>query len=233
MINTNKKILIVGLGLLGGSYAMGLTDAGYYVAAIDKNPEAIKYGLEHKIIKDGKTIVQKEFVEQFDLVIFGLYPKVFVEWLRLFQSYLKTNAIITDVTGIKTWLINEIESFLREDISFVAHHPMAGKEVYGVENADKNMFLNANFIITPSNSSTLELFAFLNSFLFFSKAYATKNPAASRPIPAPGISRGRYSFIFPTSLFQLLQIYHFPVGLIGSAKCFVGIKAGDFPILQE
>ena len=156
MINTNKKILIVGLGLLGGSYAMGLTDAGYYVAAIDKNPEAIKYGLEHKIIKDGKTIVQKEFVEQFDLVIFGLYPKVFVEWLRLFQSYLKTNAIITDVTGIKTWLINEIESFLREDISFVAHHPMAGKEVYGVENADKNMFLNANFIITPSNSSTLE-----------------------------------------------------------------------------
>ena len=156
MIDKNKKILIVGLGLLGGSYAEGLTDAGYYVSAIDKNPESIKYALNKKIIQDGTTLVEKEFVQQFDIVIFGLYPKVFVEWLKEYQSYLKPNCIITDVTGIKTWLINEIEVFLRNDISFVAHHPMAGKEVYGVENSDKSMFLNANFIVTQTKSSTIE-----------------------------------------------------------------------------
>ena len=156
MIDKNKKILIVGLGLLGGPYAEGLTDAGYYVSAIDKNPESIKYALNKKIIQDGTTLVEKEFVQQFDIVIFGLYPKVFVEWLKEYQNYLKPNCIITDVTGIKTWLINEIEVFLRNDISFVAHHPMAGKEVYGVENSDKSMFLNANFIVTQTKSSTLE-----------------------------------------------------------------------------
>ena len=156
MIDKNKKILIVGLGLLGGSYAEGLTDAGYYVSAIDKNPESIKYALNKKIIQDGTTLVEKEFVQQFDIVIFGLYPKVFVEWLKEYQNYLKPNCIITDVTGIKTWLINEIEVFLRNDISFVAHHPMAGKEVYGVENSDKSMFLNANFIVTQTKSSTIE-----------------------------------------------------------------------------
>lgn len=156
MIDKNKKILIVGLGLLGGSYAEGLTDAGYYVSAIDKNPESIKYALNKKIIQDGTTFVEKEFVQQFDIVIFGLYPKVFVEWLKEYQNYLKPNCIITDVTGIKTWLINEIEVFLRNDISFVAHHPMAGKEVYGVENSDKSMFLNANFIVTQTKSSTIE-----------------------------------------------------------------------------
>ena len=156
MIDKNKKILIVGLGLLGGSNAEGLTDAGYYVSAIDKNPESIKYALNKKIIQDGTTLVEKEFVQQFDIVIFGLYPKVFVEWLKEYQNYLKPNCIITDVTGIKTWLINEIEVFLRNDISFVAHHPMAGKEVYGVENSDKSMFLNANFIVTQTKSSTIE-----------------------------------------------------------------------------
>ena len=156
MIDKNNKILIVGLGLLGGSYAEGLTDAGYFVGSIDKNPESIEYALRKKIIQEGTTIVTKEFVEQYDIVIFGLYPKVFVEWLKEYQSYLKPNCIITDVTGIKTWLINEIESFIRSDISFVAHHPMAGKEVYGVQNSNKNMFMNANFIVTQTNSSTIE-----------------------------------------------------------------------------
>ena len=156
MIDKNNKILIVGLGLLGGSYAEGLTDAGYFVGSIDKNPESIEYALNKKIIQEGITIVTKEFVEQYDIVIFGLYPKVFVEWLKEYQSYLKPNCIITDVTGIKTWLINEIESFIRSDISFVAHHPMAGKEVYGVQNSNKNMFMNANFIVTQTNSSTIE-----------------------------------------------------------------------------
>lgn len=156
MIDKNNKILIVGLGLLGGSYAEGLTDAGYFVGSIDKNPESIEYALNKKIIQEGTTIVTKEFVEQYDIVIFGLYPKVFVEWLKEYQSYLKPNCIITDVTGIKTWLINEIESFIRSDISFVAHHPMAGKEASGVQNSNKNIFLNANFIVTQTNSSTLE-----------------------------------------------------------------------------
>ena len=156
MIDKNNKILIVGLGLIGGSYAEGLTDAGYYVGSIDKNPESIEYALRKKIIQEGTTIVTKEFVEQYDIVIFGLYPKVFVEWLKDYQSYLKPNCIITDVTGIKTWLINEIEAFIRTDISFVAHHPMAGKEVYGVQNSNKNMFMNANFIVTQTNSSTIE-----------------------------------------------------------------------------
>ena len=156
MIDKNNKILIVGLGLLGGSYAEGLTDAGYFVGSIDKNPESIEYALNKKIIQEGTTIVTKEFVEQYDIVIFGLYPKVLVEWLKEYQSYLKPNCIITDVTGIKTWLINEIEAFIRTDISFVAHHPMAGKEVYGVQNSNKNMFMNANFIVTQTNSSTIE-----------------------------------------------------------------------------
>ena len=147
LINKDFKILIVGLGLLGGSYAQGLTDVGFEVGAIDLNKESIDYALNKGIIKSGTTIVTEEYVSQFDLVIFALYPKIFVKWLKDYQSYLKKGAIITDVTGIKSWLDKEIKGFIRSDIEYVLAHPMAGREVYGVFNADKNIFKGANYIV--------------------------------------------------------------------------------------
>ena len=154
LINKDYKVLIVGLGLLGGSYAQGLTDVGFYVGAIDVNQKSIDYALSNGIIKSGSTSVEKEYVSQFDLIIFALYPKVFVKWLKDYQMYLKPGAVVTDVTGIKSWLNNEIKDFIRDDIEYVLAHPMAGKEVYGVENADKNIFKGANYIVIPNEKAS-------------------------------------------------------------------------------
>ena len=156
MLDKKSKILIVGLGLLGGSYASCLMDAGYQVYAIDKNASSIEYAIKNKIIVDGQTEVCKEFVKQFDLLIFCLYPKVFVEWIKNYQEYIKPGALLTDVTGVKTYIINELENVLRSDIEFIGAHPMAGREVYGVENSKKDLFLGANLIITPTKNSTLK-----------------------------------------------------------------------------
>ncbi len=154
MLDKNNKILIVGLGLLGGSYASCLMEAGYQVYAIDKNPSSIEYAIKNNIIIDGTTEVHKEFVEQFDLLIFCLYPKVFVEWINNYQQFIKTGAVLTDVTGVKSYIINELEKVLRKDLEFIGAHPMAGREVYGVENSKKDLFLAANLIITPTKKST-------------------------------------------------------------------------------
>ena len=154
MLDKNKKILIVGLGLLGGSYAACLMDAGYKVYAIDKNQASIDYSISNNIIVDGTTKVEKEFVEQFDLLIFCLYPKVFVNWIKEYQHLIKSGAIITDVTGVKSYIISELENVLRHDLEFIGAHPMAGREVYGVENSKKDLFVAANLIITPTNKST-------------------------------------------------------------------------------
>ena len=62
----NKKILIVGLGLLGGSYAEGLTDAGYEVGAIDIKESSIEYAINKKIIKHGQSFVSKDYLALFD-----------------------------------------------------------------------------------------------------------------------------------------------------------------------
>lgn len=156
MIDNNKKILIVGLGLIGGSYAEGLSSKGFYVGAIDANNDSIEYGIKKGIIKSGQTIPTLDYVSQFDIVIFALYPHIFIDWIKKYQLFFKKNTIITDVTGVKQWVIEEINKILRNDIIFVGGHPMAGKEVYGVINSDKNIFKEANYIIVPTKSSTSE-----------------------------------------------------------------------------
>lgn len=156
LINKDFKILIVGLGLLGGSYAKGLTDVGFTVGAIDINQESIDYALKEEIIQSGYSTVEKQYVSQFDLIVFALYPKVFINWLKEYQSYFKSGAIVTDVTGIKSWVDKEIKTFIRDDIEYVLAHPMAGREVYGVKNSDKSIFQDANYIVILNEKASEE-----------------------------------------------------------------------------
>ena len=151
-----KKILIVGLGLIGGSYAKGLTKKGYEVFAYNRSKKAIDYAKNNKIIVDGTDDFSKDFIGQFDRIIFSLYPKTFKEYIKNYGSFIKDNAIISDVTGIKESIVDFIQEILGKRVEFIAAHPMAGKEVYGVENADEKIFENANYIITPTKKNTDE-----------------------------------------------------------------------------
>jgi prephenate dehydrogenase len=155
-LDKNKKILIVGLGLIGGSYAYALKEKGYEVGAITLNKEDIDYALKHDIISHGQTEVTKEYVSKFDVVIFALYPKVLLEWINEHKDYFKNGAVLTDVTGVKQEIVYKIENTLNGNVEFIGAHPMAGKEVYGVQNAKKDLFKGANYIVTPTKSSSEE-----------------------------------------------------------------------------
>ena len=150
MITKDTKICIVGLGLLGGSYAQKLSLLGFNVSAVDKNMESIEYALKMHYIQNGSN--DPSLVKDADLVIFGLYPMALVKWLKENQHYLKKGCICTDVTGIKQMLIEKIKPFLRLDINFIFAHPMCGKEVSGVENSDPRIFKDANFIIIKDDN---------------------------------------------------------------------------------
>ncbi len=154
------NVLIVGLGLIGGSYARALTKKGFSVKSITKSKNSIDFALNNKIIEYGTTEIEEELVKNADLVIFGLYPKTFVEWVRNYQHLFKSGAIITDVTGVKTTVVTEVQEILREDVEFIAAHPMAGREVFGVQNSDDAIFRDANFIVTPTEKNTKEAVEF-------------------------------------------------------------------------
>ena len=89
-------------------------------------------------------------------MVFALYPHVFVEWITQNQSLLKSGALITDVTGVKGSIVYKIQDMLRPDVEFIAAHPMAGREVSGVENSTDKMFVGANYIVTPTDKNTPE-----------------------------------------------------------------------------
>ena len=143
IVDVSKKILIVGLGLLGGSYARGLKRFGFHISAITKEQSSIDYALRENIIDEGTTELDSAMIGEADLVIFALYPHVFVEWIRQNQGLLKSGALITDVTGVKRSVVYDIQSILRPDVEFIAAHPMAGREVSGVENSDDSIFIES------------------------------------------------------------------------------------------
>jgi len=156
IVDVSKKILIVGLGLLGGSYAKALKRFGFHISAITKEQSSIEYALNEGIIDEGSIQVDEKMVGEADLVVFALYPHVFVEWIEQNQKLLKSGALITDVTGVKGSIVYTIQDMLRPDVEFIAAHPMAGREVSGVENSTDKMFVGANYIVTPTEKNTPE-----------------------------------------------------------------------------
>lgn len=155
-LNKDMKILIVGLGLIGGSYAEALSKKGYEVGAIDQKQEAIDFALRKGYIASGRADIDKEYIGRFDIVVFALYPHAFVEWIEKYQNCLKSGAIVTDVTGVKGGVVSDVQNALRKDVEFIAAHPMAGRECSGVENAKAEIFEGANYIVVPTEKNTQE-----------------------------------------------------------------------------
>ena len=150
------KILIVGLGVIGGGYAMALKEAGYSeVYGIDTNEETLKKAKEMKIIKEGFTR-EDEIISEMDLIVLAIYPNLVKNFIVKNKNKFKENALITDVTGIKQLFINDIVEILPQNIDFVFAHPMAGKENKGIDYATNKVFQGANFLIVETKKNKEE-----------------------------------------------------------------------------
>lgn len=143
------KIVIVGLGVIGASFAQGLTQAGVKeVYGIDINQDTLQKAKTAGMIKEG-YIRPSEILPQADLVMLTLYPNQVADFVKKNQGHFKPRAVLTDVTGIKTSIIKEVMEVLPEDNDFVFAHPMRGSEKVGIIGADYKKFLGANALITP------------------------------------------------------------------------------------
>lgn len=166
------KILIVGLGLLGGSYAQSLTRQGYTVRAITRRQETIDYAVEHGLIESGTTEIDGALIADSNLIVFALYPNIFLDWVEKHQHLFTPGTILTDVTGVKGSIVGKIQGMLRPDVEFIAAHPMAGREVSGVEYSDEGIFRGANYIVVPTEKNTegaIELCEHLGEVLGFAR----------------------------------------------------------------
>lgn len=157
-MDTSKlNITIVGLGLIGGSFAKAIRKyvpvKNLWAIDIDESvlEKATKLGIIDKGFKD--TTIP---LNQSDLVILCLYPSLTIKFMKENMSKFKSNAIITDTAGIKEKIIEEVKESLREDLEFIGGHPMAGRECEGFEFSNAEVFNNAQYILVKNENNKLE-----------------------------------------------------------------------------
>ena len=107
-----KNVLIVGLGLLGGSYAKALTKKGFDVKVITLSQDDINYAVNEGFISGGTTVVDPDLIANSQLIIFALYPHTFIEWIQQYGNLIKPGTVITDVTGVKGCIVEKIQDML-------------------------------------------------------------------------------------------------------------------------
>ena len=147
------KIVVVGLGVIGGSFAMALKEASYQqVYGIDTNKQTLEKAKQMGLIKDG-SVTGELFLKQADLIILSIYPKLVKSFIESNRDNFKPGCVITDATGVKGMFINDILEILPNEVDFVFGHPMAGREKKGIDYASADVFKEANFIITPTKKN--------------------------------------------------------------------------------
>ena len=102
-------ILVVGLGLIGGSYAMSLSNKGHNVYGVDIDKNTLDFALNKKWIVSGSRDAS-QFIPSVDMIIIGLYPELILKFLKEYSYLFKENQIITDVCGVKSWSVKCCET---------------------------------------------------------------------------------------------------------------------------
>ena len=163
---TNLNITIVGIGLIGGSYAKAIRKNLKIknLWAIDININVLNEAISSGVIDKGFTDSQFP-LENSDIVILCTYPNITMDFLKNNMKYFKHNAIITDTIGIKSKIVSESLGIMREDLEFIGGHPMSGKESIGYTNSDDNIFKDAQYILTPNKSTSPETINLLKQII--------------------------------------------------------------------
>lgn len=155
-----KKIVFVGLGLIGGSLAGALKGfEDYEIIGVARRQATLDYALAHGIIDQG-TLIPEEVLPQADVTFLCMDPHIIVDYLQQYHDLFRPGSLVSDVCGIKSCIM-EAARVLPEGVDFIGCHPMAGTEFSGIENSFPTLFQNAHFIMTPREHSSCEHIALI------------------------------------------------------------------------
>jgi prephenate dehydrogenase len=160
-----RKIAVVGLGLIGGSIAQALRGfRDFTVSGADIEPRVAAYALAHGFVDASESA--EDAVSTADVVFFCMSPEGIIESFKKYGGMFRPGALVTDVCGIKT-AIAEGARVLPDTVDYIGSHPMAGREVSGIENAGASIFGGAHYIITPNAGSRAENVALLHDMALY------------------------------------------------------------------
>lgn len=142
------RAAILGTGLIGASLGMALRKAGWVIAGWDPDPDALSVALRRGALDDTRPTLQAA-LDGVDLIVLAGPLSATVETLR----QLDTDALVTDVAGVKLPVVRARPSGLR----LVGGHPMAGREQAGPAAATPSLFRGAPWIVCPDGAEESDL----------------------------------------------------------------------------
>ena len=156
------KVLIVGLGLMGGSFARAIKGrTGDVVAGLDADPAALQKALACGAIDEAVETVPPDA----DVVLLALYPRAAVDFVRAHRDALPAGCMVIDLCGVKRYVCREIGALLAgREVTFIGGHPMAGREFFGFDASREDLFDGASMILTPDEGVARNQWLFAELF---------------------------------------------------------------------
>lgn len=155
---------IVGLGIMGGSFAKSIrqnilsqSGATGKILACNRSTACLSQALSEGVVDETYTSDKvSEMLVHCDVVFVCLYPHATLEFLKTNRDYFKSGAIVTDISGVKGIFERGLPEVLRSDVDFIIGHPMAGGEKEGYANSNARFFVDHNYILCPVSANKPE-----------------------------------------------------------------------------
>ena len=156
----SRQIAVIGLGLIGGSIAMGLKEfEDFKRVGVDVSQPTLRYALEQGIVDQVCEDPGRPWPRR-DLVFLCMHPRGIQEFLSEHRDHFRPGSLVTDVCGVKGAIVDAART-LPSSVSFLGGHPMAGTEFSGIQHALPNMFQGAHYILTPDEGTQPEHLALM------------------------------------------------------------------------
>lgn len=138
-------IAVIGLGLMGGSFAKRLKELGHPVIGLNRTESVAKEALDMGIVDS----IDPKDLKKAEIVIFCTPERGTLSFIKEHLSLIHEKAVLTDIAGVKNGFAGEIKALLPEGMDFVSGHPMCGREGAGLAQADGSIFDGANYVLIP------------------------------------------------------------------------------------
>ena len=154
---------IVGLGLIGGSFAKAYKSAGHRVLAANRTGSVLKYAL---LSGDVDAELTADNIDSCDILILCLYPEAVTEYLREHAGRISEGTLVIDTCGTKRAVVESCMALAEQyGFTFVGGHPMAGTQYSGYKYSRANLFNGAAMVIVPPDFGDIALLSRVKELL--------------------------------------------------------------------
>tara|TARA_Y100000590_G_C15744907_1_gene1021605 strand:- start:3443 stop:4318 length:876 start_codon:yes stop_codon:yes gene_type:complete len=154
MIN---KLAIIGIGLIGGSFALALRRAGMvkHITGLGRSKKNLQQAQELGIIDEASADYETA-LEKTDLILLAMPVGQTTEILKKIKPFIGPKTIISDVGSTKQDVVTSARLLIPESFkNFVPAHPIAGAELSGANAANADLFVDKNIVLTPSDETNI------------------------------------------------------------------------------